>query len=146
MWDLIFENGIAAVSWYAEFALRRRVSMSAIGSFFVWAGGPPPPCFPGARRGGRWARAARPGGRSGVLAPGCYQLDLVMPGSSPRCAMERKQIRQRPNFRYTARGRPQREQRVYPRTANFGFRLALTTSAVFAMSALPEGETEAPQQ
>ena len=37
MWDLIFEYGIAAVSWYAEFALRRRVSMSAIGSVMVMA-------------------------------------------------------------------------------------------------------------
>src|SRR5215472_1122903 len=28
---------------------------------------------------------------------GGYQLDLVMPGSSPRCAIDRKQIRHRPN-------------------------------------------------
>jgi hypothetical protein len=41
-----------------------------------------------------------------------YQLDLVMPGSSPRCAIDRKQIRHRPNLRYTARGLPQREHRV----------------------------------
>jgi hypothetical protein len=27
-----------------------------------------------------------------------YQLDFVMPGSSPRCAIARKQIRHRPNF------------------------------------------------
>jgi hypothetical protein len=47
-----------------------------------------------------------------LLAARCYQLDLVMPGSSPRCAMVRKQIRHRPNLRYTARGRPHREQRV----------------------------------
>jgi hypothetical protein len=32
MCDLIFEYGIPTVSWYAELALRRRVSMSAIGS------------------------------------------------------------------------------------------------------------------
>jgi len=61
-----------------------------------------------------------------------YQLDLVMPGSSPACAIMRKQIRQSPNLRYTARGRPQRVHRVYERTANLGFRLALTTSAFFA--------------
>src|ERR1700761_5279539 len=66
-----------------------------------------------------------------------YQLDLVMPGSSPRCAMERKHTRQRPNLRYTARGRPQRVQRVYPRTANLGFRFALTISAVFATVSPP---------
>src|SRR3954468_3755002 len=41
-----------------------------------------------------------------------YQLDLVIPGSSPRCAISRRQMRHRPNFRYTARGRPQRWQRV----------------------------------
>jgi hypothetical protein len=28
-----------------------------------------------------------------------YQLDLVMPGSSPRCAIDRKQIRHKPNLR-----------------------------------------------
>ena len=27
-----------------------------------------------------------------------YQLDFVMPGSSPRCAIDRKQIRHRPNL------------------------------------------------
>src|SRR5260370_28941000 len=41
-----------------------------------------------------------------------YQLDLVMPGSSPRCAISRKQMRHSPNLRYTARGRPQREHLV----------------------------------
>src|SRR5436305_1699127 len=35
MWVLIFECGISTWSWYAEFALRRRVSMSAIGSVMV---------------------------------------------------------------------------------------------------------------
>ncbi|GAA4373989.1 hypothetical protein GCM10023088_29360 [Actinomadura verrucosospora] len=37
MCALIFEYGIATESWYAEFALRRRVSMSAIGSVIVMA-------------------------------------------------------------------------------------------------------------
>jgi hypothetical protein len=37
-----------------------------------------------------------------------YQLDFVMPGSSPLCAMSRTQIRHRPNLRYTALGRPHR--------------------------------------
>src|SRR5882757_1313370 len=32
---LIFECGITTSSWYAEFALRRRVNMSAIGSVIV---------------------------------------------------------------------------------------------------------------
>src|SRR3954470_12722541 len=37
MCALIFEYGMATVSWYAEFAFRRRVSMSAIGSVIVMA-------------------------------------------------------------------------------------------------------------
>src|SRR5580698_173226 len=35
MCTLIVECGITTTSWYAEFALRRRVSMSAIGSVIV---------------------------------------------------------------------------------------------------------------
>src|SRR5579875_970417 len=108
MCTLILEYGMPVESWYAEFAFRRRVSMSAIGSVIVMALWPSSPRFPAARRtagtsgvvGGR--RSARIG----------YQLDFVMPGSSPRCAIERRQIRHRPNLRYTARGRPQREHRV----------------------------------
>ena len=41
-----------------------------------------------------------------------YQLDLVMPGIAPWCASSRRQIRHRPNFLNTARGRPQRLHRV----------------------------------
>jgi hypothetical protein len=41
-----------------------------------------------------------------------YQLDFVMPGSSPRCAIDRKQMRHKPNLRYTARGLPHREHLV----------------------------------
>jgi len=72
--------------------------------------------------------------RAGLVgSSGCgYQLDFVMPGSSPRWAIERKQIRHRPNLRYTARGRPQRVHRVYPRTLNLGVLFALTTSAFLA--------------
>src|SRR5438128_824069 len=51
-----------------------------------------------------------------------YQLALTTPGISPRCASGRKQIRHRPNFRNTARGRPQRRQREYLRTLNLGVR------------------------
>src|SRR5690625_1496174 len=63
--------------------------------------------------------------------------------------MSRKQIRQRPNFRKTARERPHREHRVYARTPNFGFRCCLAISAFLAMS-YPSGflerETEPLQQ
>src|SRR5437016_3719548 len=40
-----------------------------------------------------------------------HQLLLVMPGMTPWCARSRRQMRQRPNLRKTARGRPQRLQR-----------------------------------
>ena len=86
MCDLIFEYGIPTVSWYAELALRRRVSMSAIGSVIDMATS----AFLAAVStldGGPAARSE------------FYQLDFVMPGSSPRCAMVRKQTRHRPNFR-----------------------------------------------
>src|SRR5271169_949894 len=46
MWDLLLEYGMPTVSWYAEFALRRRVSMSAIGSVIVMANRPSSPWFP----------------------------------------------------------------------------------------------------
>src|SRR6476620_12324408 len=55
-------------------------------------------------------------------------------------------MRQRPNLRYTECGRPHFWQRVYARTLNFGFRFALLTSAVLAMSVLLEGEAELLEQ
>jgi hypothetical protein len=58
------------VSWYAELALRRRVSMSAIGSVIVMAWWPSSPWFPlqDLRR-GQWARSPRAQvGRYFVLA------------------------------------------------------------------------------
>src|SRR5689334_10447658 len=76
-------------------------------------------------------------GDRGTCSGGCYQLDLVTSGSSPRWAISLRQMRHRPNLRYTAFGRPQRWQRVYPRTANLGLRAALTFSAVFAISVAP---------
>ena len=90
MWDLILEYGMPTVSWYAEFALRRRVSMSAIGSVIVMANRPSSPWFPAGFATEQDLRCAR-------FVD--YQLDLVMPGSSPRCAMVRKQIRHRLNLR-----------------------------------------------
>src|ERR1700721_3326034 len=46
MWDLILEYGMPTVSWYAEFAFRSRVSISAIGSVIVMANRPSSPRFP----------------------------------------------------------------------------------------------------
>ena len=90
MCALILEYGMATVSWYAELALRRRVSMSAIGSVIDMA----VLAFLAVVSGGRCHHS----GPTAVTRV-CYQLDLVMPGSSPRCAIARKQIRHRPNFR-----------------------------------------------
>jgi hypothetical protein len=59
------------------------------------------------------------------MASSAYQLDLMTPGISPLRAMVRKQMRQMPNFRKKARGRPHKGQRLYFRTANLGGRLAL---------------------
>src|ERR1019366_291905 len=83
------------VSWYAELALRSRVSMSATGSVIVMAWWPSSPRFPGRDlRRGRWARGCAqgdlsPGGRAprcdfrgpparplGARAPGCYRRQL----------------------------------------------------------------------
>jgi len=51
-----------------------------------------------------------------------YQLDLVTPGNSARCAISRKQLRHMPKRRMKARGRPQMRQRLYLRALNFGVR------------------------
>jgi hypothetical protein len=47
--------------------------------------------------------------------------------------MERKQMRQMPNFRKKARGRPHKGQRWYFRTSNLGVRLALAMSDFLAI-------------
>src|SRR6266849_4060111 len=59
MWDLILEYGMPTVSWYAEFAFRRRVSMSAIGSVIVMANRPSSPRFPAGFHRHRYLRCAR---------------------------------------------------------------------------------------
>src|SRR6185312_2580718 len=82
------------------FALRMRVSISAIGSLIVI----PFTSFPNL---------------------GDYQLAFLTPGICPLYASSRKQIRQSLNLRYTECGRPQRSQRVYACTANFGVRFCL---------------------
>ncbi len=59
-----------------------------------------------------------------------------MPGIWPLWASSLRQMRQRPNLRYTARGRPHRLQRVYARVLNFGGRACLTRSEVLAIYSL----------
>ncbi|GAA1552560.1 hypothetical protein GCM10009678_39310 [Actinomadura kijaniata] len=114
MCALIFEYGIATLSWYAEFALRRRVNMSAIGSVIVmayrpslatvslsdlWRGHGHLRQVPGGYYTGCKGRPPWPFSTVRGAEHALYQLDLVMPGSSPRCAISRKQTRHRPNFR-----------------------------------------------
>src|SRR5919112_6892593 len=113
---LIFDDGIVAESWYAWLALRMRVSMSAIGSVIVMGVVPLSPRFrtrpsrgPLGDRVVLWSRPARSARGAGTCD---YQLDFATPGSSPACAISRRQIRHRPNLRKTECGRPHRWQRV----------------------------------
>lgn len=80
-----------------------------------------------------------------------YQLDLTTPGSSPCSAMFRKQIRQIPNLRRKARGRPHRGQRLYFLTLNLGVRFAFAINDFFAkvvsfFSLLPKGHSHQAQE
>ena len=103
MLALIFECGNVTSSWYAELALRRRVKKSAIGSVMVMTASVT-------------FLAAVPGQvfdlRAWPLVLCCYQLLFCTPGSSPACAISRRQILHSPNLRNTARGRPHLLQRV----------------------------------
>jgi hypothetical protein len=57
-----------------------------------------------------------------------YQLAFRTPGIIPDSANSRKQMRQMPKRRRYARERPQREQRFFARTWNFGFRFAFSSN------------------
>ncbi len=52
---------------------------------------------------------------------------------TPESASLRKQIRQMPNLRYTARGRPQIRHRLCRRVENFGGLFALMILALLAI-------------
>src|SRR6478736_3076020 len=100
-------------------ALRMRVSMSAIGSVSIFGAYPVQTCPVQIRsliRTKTWI----------------YQLALRTPGIKPWSANLRKQIRQMPNFRYTARGRPHMLQRRLKRVVNFGACLALANLDLLA--------------
>src|SRR3954453_16181246 len=128
-----FEDGMVAESWYAELALRSRVSMSAIGSVIVMACGASLAAVPHALglsglgvsrdlalglsaivEGPRPSRPSHARAEPLDEAMGWfrYQELLLTPGSSPAWAISRRQIRHRPNLRKTACGRPQRWQRL----------------------------------
>src|SRR6185369_5756131 len=81
----------------------------------------------------------------------CHQLDLTTPGTCPESASSRKQMRHMPKSRRNARGRPQRWQRLYARTLNFGVRFHFSTIDFFATLepprlALPERHVHELQQ
>ena len=62
-----------------------------------------------------------------------YQLAFLTPGMHPWSASLRKQMRQVPNLRYTARGRPHNMHRRTVRVENFGGRLAAAIFDLLAM-------------
>jgi len=62
-----------------------------------------------------------------------YQDAFRTPGIIPSSASWRKQIRHKPNRRKNARERPQRPQRLWTRTLNFGFRLLFSIIALRAI-------------
>jgi hypothetical protein len=66
-----------------------------------------------------------------------YQLAFTTPGISPLRAISLKQSLQSPKSRIKARARPQRLQRVYARTSNFGFFLFFSINALRATSFAP---------
>jgi hypothetical protein len=64
-----------------------------------------------------------------------YQLAFLTPGSLPLDASSLKQIRQQPNLRMYALGRPHSLQRLRARTEYFAGRFARTICDVFAIGA-----------
>src|SRR5664279_6585157 len=97
-----------------------------------------------------YGSACRQWGRSSSsLVASSHQLAFVTPGISPAWTITRRQIRHRPNLRYTDLGRPHRRHRVYPRTLNLGVRCCFSIKAFFAMGLLDllsEREAECGQQ
>ena len=80
-----------------KFAVRTRVNKSAIGSDMVMGfSGPLSPRYHCAARCDLRCRTKSMGG---VVLSFSYQELLVMPGSSPRCAISRRQMRHSPNLR-----------------------------------------------
>jgi hypothetical protein len=71
------------------------------------------------------------------IKPSFHQLAFRTPGIMPWSANLRKQIRQMPNFWYTARGRPQSRQRFSSRELNFGTLLALAIFDLLATGSCP---------
>jgi hypothetical protein len=68
-----------------------------------------------------------------VSFAGSYQLAFLTPGIKPSSANLRKQIRQIPNFRYTARDRPHNLQRDSRRDEYFGVLSALAILDLLAI-------------
>src|ERR687886_391554 len=101
-----FDFGMLTLVWRCIQAFRIRVSISAIGSFTLTLKSP--------------------------NNYGHYQLDFVTPGSRPRSARSRKQIRHMPNRRIYARERPQSLHRLCCCVLNLGGCWDLTISALRA--------------
>src|SRR5208282_6762532 len=138
MWDLILEYGMPTVSWYAEFALRNRVSMSAIGSVIVMANRPSSPRFPAGSHRYRDLRCARSSwlptglGDAGQLTAVRHRAEADPAQAEPAVDRTRPPATGAPRVRaHLELGRPVRldDQRF-----------------LCHLSPLPEGEAEPPQQ
>src|SRR3712207_3585657 len=125
--SLSLDDCMVVESWYAWLAFRIRVSMSAIGSVIVMSGvaslaavprapglGDSAPGLSAIVEGPRPPRPSQARAEPLDEAMGFlrYQELLLTPGSSPACAISRRQIRHRPNLRKTECGRPHRWHRV----------------------------------
>src|SRR3954454_3641520 len=113
------ESGISTRGRSIRTALRMHVSISAIGSviIIVVVRGP----LSVVRR--QLSVAGFAATNNGQLTA-LYQLALRTPGIKPWSASFRKQMRQMPNLRYTARGRPQSWHRRLRRVEYLGVSLA----------------------
>lgn len=121
--------GKTAVAFPTACAFRMRVSMSAMGSVIIRMS-----CKP-------TAPSFKREEDSGLAACGCwlvaYHDAFFTPGSSPRFASSRKQIRQRLKSRMNPCRRPHRQHRRMTRVENFGFtsdRAALMICDFFAIA------------
>src|ERR1017187_4504279 len=123
-----FVEGMSTAGDSMRFALRMRVNMSAIESVIILAS---------LLNGFRLAFARRPASAKRKRQK-YYQLAFCTPGIKPLFAMSRKQIRQMPNLRYTARARPHSRQRMRILTSSRGaifFLPDLCSSSFFRLRA-----------
>src|SRR5262245_50129200 len=140
-----FEAETSTLRCLARIPFRTQVRKSAIGSLTDMHA----PCSASVHAPSGACSLARHAPTKGAVP---HQLDLTTPGICPASASSRKQMRHSPKSRRNPRGRPQRWQRVYARTLNFGARRHFSMIDFLAIrspdSRLPlaEGHAHEPQQ